>query len=192
MPGEAFKRQHASNLSGPLNSVERSGHSSGSSRLSRSPLVQAVDVRPEGLPGLPFGLGELVQSIRIADVGQVSIDFPVLEDLRDSYPHSAPPSVHDRAPRYQLGLEPVEGLAAQFGPRGFGGCGIVFAFPATGQGQGAGGVIAVLGTAIIAELSGRPSMLPHRVSWRPRTGPVCSRDLRTRCLPPGSLVCPDP
>ena len=55
-------------------------------------------------------------------------------------------------PGGQLGLEPVEGLAAELRLRRVVGRRLVLALPGGGQGGGAGGVVAVPGLAVVAEL----------------------------------------
>ena len=55
-------------------------------------------------------------------------------------------------PGGQLGLQPAEGLAAELRPGGVVGRRVVLALPGGGQRRGAGGVVAVLGLAVVAEL----------------------------------------
>jgi len=44
-------------------------------------LEKCIDPRPQRLPFLPLGLGELGQGLRVADRGQIDVDLPVLEGL---------------------------------------------------------------------------------------------------------------
>ena len=78
--------------------------------------------------------------------------LPVLEGLRDDGPGLGRAGFEELRPGGQLGLEPVEGLAAELGLGGVVGRRVVLALAGGGQGGGAGGVVAVLGLAVVAEL----------------------------------------
>ena len=57
-------------------SVAQDGASDGRSRgLSSGSLQRDLDIRPERLPFLPLGLGELGPGLGIADASQVSVDL---------------------------------------------------------------------------------------------------------------------
>ena len=61
-------------------------------------------------------------------------------------------TIEHLGPGDQLALEPAEGLAAELGPRGLIGRRIILALTAAGQRGIAGGVVAVLGLAVVGQL----------------------------------------
>ena len=124
----------------------------GSGAIAPGFLQQGLDVRPQGLPGGTFLLGEFRQPGLVAQAGEVGIVLPVLQRLRAPRRDFGLAAVERPGPGGQLVLEPAEGLAAELGPRGLIGRRIVLPLTAAGQRGGAGGVVAVLGLAIVGQL----------------------------------------
>ena len=90
----------------------------GSGPAAPGPGQQGVDLGPERPPGAALGLGELRQGVRIADAGQVGVGPPVLERLLDQRAGLGIARIQHLRPGGPLGLQPVEGLAAEPGPGG--------------------------------------------------------------------------
>ena len=121
--------------------------------LGRCPTLQErVDLRPERRPFIPLGLGEPGQGLGVADAGEVAVLLPVAQGLGDGRACLGRAGFEELGPGGELGLQPPDGLAAQLRLRRVVGRRIVLALPGGGQGGGAGGVVAVLGLAIVAEL----------------------------------------
>ena len=125
------------------------------------------------MPGLLFRVGELGQGGGFADAGQVGVRLPVLEGLDDRRAGLGLACFEELGPGVALGLEPVEGLLPQFGPRCVGGGRVVLALAGGGQRRGAGGVVAVPGLAVVAELRVGPQGARPRAGRRRRT--ACGR-----------------
>ena len=113
---------------------------------------ERIDLRPERLPFLPLGLGELGQGLGVSDAGEVAILLPVIEGLGDERAGLGRAGFEELRPGGELGLQPADRLLSELRPGGLIGRRVVLALPGCGQRRGAGGVVAVLGPAVVAEL----------------------------------------
>ena len=120
----------------------------GSGGVGVGPLQQAVDLGPQGLPRLPLGLGAGPPGPR--GRGRRRGRGPAASGGASGRRRRGPPGRRSRGPptrRPARLVQPVEGLAAEFGPRRVVGLRVVLALAGGGQGGGAGGVVGVLGLA---------------------------------------------
>src|SRR5262249_14485957 len=105
-------------------------------------LEQGVHVGPELLPQLAFGLGQFRQRLLVADAGEVGIGLPAAKGLARLVRIAGFSTRHLFHPKPCVGLEPGEGLLAEFslllGVEFVG----IFALTTAGQCGGGGGDVA--------------------------------------------------
>ena len=125
----------------PAAATERLGGFSRS--LSLGTLEQPMDIVPESLPFLPLGLGELGESSRVADAGEVGVLLPVLHLLPYAGAVNGLAIIELLGAPGQFSAEPAEGLLSQAGPLGLVKRGGVLTLAGSGERREAGGVVAM-------------------------------------------------